>query len=343
MPMPIRLMTSTDQAAYATFRRELWPFHPGGGYWENVELKYYLNPHGSLCPGSGLYAYFSGDRLLGIMGAYPMPVTFAGTVHPGHMLVDWAVLSKFRFGPIAGELWNELIKLPGHKYASSGSRFSQGPLQKRGRKIQAVESTGLIRPSFGIAAKFLDLANYDHPAPLHLDRLETSPEVELIDGSQLRAAVPKIEKAAWVHRGPEFWGPYCNARIYNGAVPLRIHSGAGEADLLLLITQTGESFRFGTLMSAQLVPYTAQCAKATGRLLGTFLRRLNVCVLFATEADVELSVLVRSASWYVRRTPSHWWSIPQPSDSFRHDQVSWWLTKADRDSHYGGLQPFTTA
>jgi hypothetical protein len=338
----IRRLTSADQVAYATFRRQLWPYHAGAGYWEAVEVKYYLNPLSSLCPESGLYGCFEGERLCGVMGAHPWPVTLDGTVHPGHVLVDWAVLPALRLSRVAGQLWNELVRLPGRKYASHGSSRAQKAVQNHAVKIEVVQAVAIIRPIHALAAKFLHIYRYKHPSPLLLDQLEAYRGVELIEGSQVRAATPPVsQRTAWIHRGPDFWKLYCGARIYNGAIPLRIRSAGGEADLVLSVCESGPSFRFTTLLSAQFVPYTLSCAASVGRLLGGFLKRLNVGVLFATEADAELATLVKNAAWYVHRVPTHWWTIPKDTDVFRHDSVSYWLTSADRDSHFGGLQPWT--
>jgi len=340
----IRRLTSADQAAYALFRRQLWPYHSGAGYWEAVEVKYYLNPLSSLCPASGLYGFFEGERLCGIQGAYPWPVTVNGGVHPGHVLVDWAVLPALRLSRVAGRLWQELVRLPGRKYGSNGSHFSQGVMQNRAAKIHVVQLVALVRPAQAAAAKLLHLYSCAHPSPFVLAKMETSPGVQLIEGGQVRAAAPPIsEKTAWICRGPDFWELYCGDRIHNGAIPLRITSDAGEADLVLDFCESGPSFRHATLLSAQFVPYTRSCAASVGRLLRGFLRRLNVGVLFATEADAEVAALLESSAWYVRRVPTHWWAIPKDSDEFHHDDVSWWLTSADRDSHFGGLQPWTQA
>jgi hypothetical protein len=309
-----------------------------------LEIKYLLNPLTSLCPESGLYGYFQGEQLCGTMGAYPMPVTLNGTVHPGHSIIDWSVLQDFRFSPVAGRLWNELVRLPGRKFASNGNEFSQGPMQKRGVKINAVQSFGLIRPLRAVGAKFLRLYKSSYPSPFLTSQLEPYRGVEVIDAGQVRAAVPPVsEKTAWIDHGPEFWKLYCSARIYNGAIPLRIRSDQGEADLVMTIWETGEVFRTATLLSAHFVPYTPICAASVGRVLGGFLKRLNATVLYATEADAELTKLVENASYYVRRIPTYWWAVPKASDLFAYDSVSWWLTSAARDSHYGGLQPLTEA
>lgn len=338
----IRRLTSADRAAYALFRRQLWPYHSGAGHWEALEVKYYLNPLSSDCPESGVYGCFEGERLCGIMGAHPFPVTLAGVVYPGHLLVDWAVLPEFRLSRTTGRLWYELLQLPGRKYGSHGSPGTQRPLQNRAAKIGAVQCVGLIRPIHAIAAKFLHVYNYKYPSPFFLDQLETTPGVQLIEGRQVRSAAPPVsETTAWVHRGTDFWELYCSARIFNGAIPLRIRSEDGEADLVLDFCETGPSFRYATLLSAQFVPYTPGCARSVGRLLGRFLGRLNVSLIIATEADAELTALVNSAAWHVRRVHTHWWVIPKESDTFRHDSVSWWLTSAERDSHFGGTQPWT--
>jgi hypothetical protein len=343
--MPIQLLTSADRGAYELFRRRLWPYHSGAGFFEAAEFKYYLNPIASLCPGSGLYGYFQGDKLCGIMGAYPMPITLDGAVHPGHMLVDWAVLPDLRFSPIAGLLWNELFKLAGRKFASRGSRFSQGPLQKRGVKINSMDSVALVSPLRSIVARLLHISySYSYPSPLLLDKIKICSGVELIEGGQIRSSIPPhIEKTAWIYHGPGFWELYCSARMYTGAICLRVRTDKGEADLVLTLRETGESFRFASLLSAQFVPYTVECAASVGRSLRAFLRGHRIGLLFATETDPELAAFLNNVAWYVHRSPSYWWSIPKITDEFRHEDVSWRLTSADRDSHFGGVQPWTEA
>ena len=342
--MSIRRLTSADQDAYAEFRRQLWPYHAAAGHWEAFETKYLRNPLAPLCPESGLYGYFQGDRLCGTMGAYPMPVTLNGSVHAGHSIIDWSLLHEFWFGPIAGRLWSELFRLPGRKFASAGNRFSQVPMQKRGVKIHAVQSFGLIRPLAAIGAKLFRLGRYAFPSPFLPNQLQPHCGVEVIDASRVRAAAPPVsEKTAWVQHNPEFWEFYCKARMYNGAIPLRVKVVEGEADLVLNFCESGRFFRYATLMSAQFIPYTVRCAASVGRSLGAFLRHFKVSLLFATEADAELSQLVEKASFYVHRMPSYWWACPKSSDLFAYDTVSWWLTSAARDSHFGGLQPFTEA
>jgi len=340
--MSIRRLTAADQGAYTEFRRQLWPYHPGAGHWEAFEAKYLLNPLARLCPESGLYGYFQGERLCGAMGAYPMPVTLNGVLHPGHSISDWSVLHDFWFSPIAGRLWNEIFRLPGRKFASGGNRLAQESMKKRGAKINAVQSFGVLLPLPVLGAKLFRLGGCTHPSPFLPDQLEPYHGVEIITAAQVRTAAPPLsEKTAWVQHSAEFWEFYCQARIYNGAVPLRVQTEEGEADLVLNFCETGRFFRYATLMSAQFVPYTVRCAAAVGRSLGAFLRHVNVCLLFATDADAELAKLVDQASWYVHRIPTHWWACPKASDSFSHDSVSWWLTSAARDSHFGGLQPFT--
>jgi len=338
--MSVRELTCNDRSAYFAFREKLWPEHASAGCWEIVEAKYFRNPHRRLCPGSGLYGYFHENHLVGTMGAYPMPVTLEGTLHPGHMLVDWAVLANFRFGPVAGLLWNKLASLPGRKFASVGTRASQAPLEKRAKKIFLREATGLLNLRYGITIKLLEPKRYSQASPLHLDQVGTATGVQIIEPHHLRAAVPRANlAAAYVHRDAEFWQSFCQARIFSGAFPLRIVSGEGESDIVLRITELGR-FRFSTLLSAHLAPHTIQCARAIGRLLRDFLRGLKVGVFYATEADEQLKALVDATCAFVRRSEVYWWSIPSAADTFRYDQVSWWLTNADRDSIYGGVQPY---
>jgi len=279
------------------------------------------------------------------MGAYPMPITLDGVVHPGHMLVDWAVLPDLRFSPIAGLLWNELFQLAGRKYASYGSRFSQDSLLKRGVKINSVNSAAIVSPLRTIAARLLQIPySYSYPSPFLLDKLEKCKGVNMIEGEQLKPAIPPhVEKTAWIHHGQAFWKMYCSARMYTGAVCLRVSTDKGEADLVINIRETGPSLRFASLLSAQFVPYTTECAVSVGRSLRTFLKRHRIGLLWATETDPEMAAFLSSVAWYVHRSPSYWWSIPKTSDEFRHDSISWRLTGADRDSHFGGLQPWTEA
>ena len=342
--MSIRRLTCADQCVYAEYRRQLWPYHAAAGHWEAFQVKYLLNPLARLCPESGLYGYFQGDRLCGTMGAYPMPVTLNGTVHPGHSVIDWSLLHEFWYSPIAGRLWSELFRLPGRKFASWGNRFSQEPMKKRGAKINAVQAVGIVRPLPVVGAKLLGLLRYASPSPFLPDQLQPYHGVEVIEAGQVRAAVPPLsEKTAWVQHSPEFWELYCKARMYSGAIPLRVRAAEGEADLVLNFDETGRFFRRATLMSAQFIPYTVRCAASVGRSLGGFLRHLKVSLLIATEADAELSKLVEKACCYVHRMPAYWWACPKASDQFSYDSVSWWLTTAARDTHFGGLQPFAEA
>ena len=337
--MPVRELTCDDWRAYAIFRQELWPDHASAGYWEVVQKKYFENPHRSICAQSGLYGYFQGDRLLGTMGAYPMPVTCGGTLYPGHMLVDWAVLSNFRFGPVAGQLWSKLFALPGRKYGSVGTQFSQPLLEKRGKKIVSREAACVLNLRSSVAVKLLDPKRYGQASPIHLDELEMVPGVSLLAGEQVRAAVPgALRNLARVHRDSDFWRVYCEGRLYHGGFPLRVVSGEGESDIVVRITEIGR-FRFAMLLSAYLNPYSVACARATGRLLRRLLERLKVGVMYVTEADEELAALANSVSKAVHRATVHWWSIPRPTDTFRSEDVPWWLTSAERDGIYGGIQP----
>src|SRR5262249_43971340 len=152
-------------------------------------------------------------------GAYPMPVTLKDVVYPGHMLVDWAVLPEFRFGLVAGQLWGELTSLPGRKFGSVGTQFSQSALQKRAKKIPAREATGLLSLNSGIGVKLLEPKRFSLASPLHLDQLDIVPGVTLIEASQVRGAAPATA-AAHVHRGADFWQVFCESRLFSGAFPV---------------------------------------------------------------------------------------------------------------------------
>ena len=144
--MSIRLLTKQDAESYAGFRRGMWPVHIGAGHWEVVLAKYFDNPQVAECAGSGLYGEFTGGgEMIGCMGAYPMPITLNGTVYPGHMLVDWAVLPRYQLTPVAGKLFAKLMALPGRKFGSIGTAHSQTPISRRAAKIESVNAICVVK------------------------------------------------------------------------------------------------------------------------------------------------------------------------------------------------------
>lgn len=338
--MIVRELRKGDESAYAEFRRGLWPSNAAAGNWEAVELKYTLNPLRTCSPGSGLYGSFDGDRLCGILGAYALPITTGDQEYPGHMLVDWAVLPEYRSRPIGSILWRELVRLPGMKFASIGTRVSQEAISKAAEKIPAIHAIGLVDAAKVVLTKCLGLFSYGHPSPVIPEDLVCREEIEIIDVESIRPAVPASpDQVAWVRRGVDFWKMYCGARIYTAAMPLRIRSSEGEADLVIALTQAGKTIRYAAIMSASFFPYTVACGEAVGRLLRAFLVKNRVAIVTASETDEIVAALMKRASLHVLRNPTYWWSVRKPTNPFRHDEKKWWLTAADRDSHFGGIQP----
>ena len=86
--MNIKLLTRDDFDAYTAIREKTWSAHAAGGAWETNEEKYIRNPLVRQCPGSGLLACLQSGEIVGVMGAYPMPISFEGTVYPGRMVAD---------------------------------------------------------------------------------------------------------------------------------------------------------------------------------------------------------------------------------------------------------------
>jgi hypothetical protein len=332
--MAIRVLDGADCSAYVGFRHELWPGHPAAGDWEVVREKYLHHPHAALCPGSGLYAYLQGGSVAGMMGAYPMPVTVDGALHPGHMLVDWAVLPRFRQGPVAGRLFDTLLSLPGRKYASSGTPASQSALQRRGVRIPAVEAMVVVRPLHAGVCQVLRLAGSAQPAPFPVEMLELKGRSEVMAPDDMPPAVPPAGRTAFVSRGPDFWRAYCAGRLRNGAVAVRLVAGRGEARLILRVLQVGP-FRIASLLAIHVAAGTDLAGIA--RALRALLLRLGVVVLSATDTGGAGQGVLRRAGWLTRRRPSHWWALPRASDTFDAADVRWWLTSADRDSKWGHL------
>jgi hypothetical protein len=272
------------------------------------------------------------------MGAYPMPVTVDGALYPGHMLVDWAVLPRFRQGPVAGRLFEALSSLPGRKYASSGTPASQSALQRRGIRIPAVDAMVIVRPLPAAVCRVLRLAGYAQPAAFPAEMLDLKGRSEAMAPDDMPPAVPAAARTAFVSRGPEFWRAYCAGRLRNGAVPVRLVADRGEARLILRVLQVGP-FRIASLLAIHLEDETDVAVAGIARSLRALLLRLGVAVVGTTETGGAARGVLRGAGWLTRRTPSHWWVLPRASDTFDAADVRWWLTSADRDSTWGHLEP----
>ena len=320
----------------------MWPTYTAAGNWETVRQKYLRNPHVRLCPGSGLYGYFQGNKICGIMGAYPMPVTLNGVVYPGHMSVDWAVLPLFQRQGITRKLYEVVVSLPGRKFASIGSRASQEAMERRGFRISAVNALAVILPLKAALLRLLHLTWYAQPSPLCGEPISLPGIATSITPEEFRSAMPPDSQGtAFVYRGPDFWQVYCEHRLQNGGFPIRLFAKDGEGDVLIKLLEVGP-LRVCIVLAVYLQPSTIQCAQQLGRSFRSVLKNLKVCALMTTEPDELWAVFLKAASVWVSRSPTYWWIIPCASDSFSADEVRWWLTWADRDSHWGYVQPSLT-
>jgi hypothetical protein len=336
----VRKLTSEDADAYAEFRLKMWPTHPGAGSWESLRLKYFRNPLAFSCPQSGLYAYFEGADILGMMGAYPMPITLDGALHAGHMIVDWAVLPERQFGPVTGTLWNVLVTLPGRKFSSVGTSASQKILGKRAVQIPSRNITSYLRPLPANIARFMRLQGYSHPSPIFLEDCALPSGVAIGLAETFKPPQPQdLRQVAFVARDVEFWKVYCSGRIFNGAVPLSITTRLGQANVIVRLLECGR-FRYANLMAMDLNPATTENARMAGALLRQSLRALGVLMVNAVDVDELTHSILKAVGFLGRPSSSYWWVIPRPSDMFGHEDVRWWLTNADRDSHWAGNQPF---
>lgn len=332
--MSIRLLLTQDIDAYMGFRSEIWPAYSIAD-WETVTQKYFHNPHRSACPHSGLYGYFYGDKLIGIMGAYPFPITLNGELHPGHLLVDWFLLPRFRSGPAAGRLFQELVALPGRKFATNGSADSQNILAKRATKIPAVDSIAVISPVRTALGKLLRLAPYAVPSSLCGRPFEMPGVAKSLPETDVPAPSPcDPTGTAFVHRGPDFWRVYFSSRVRNGAFAIQIRGKRSCGSIVMNLKEAGPA-RVASLLALHVDPVTPEAAREVGARFRRVLNSLQVSILLAVEADEILRHFVSSTALYCRRTPTHWWAIPRPSDTFSPDSVQWWFTLADRDSHWG--------
>lgn len=338
--MTIRPLAESDAALYLRFRREMWPTYAAAGSWETVQAKYFGHPHAPLCQGSGLYAAIQGEEIHGVMGAYPMPVTCRGALHPGHMLVDWAVLPRAQGSPVAGRIWQRLVELPGRKFASMGSPASQSSLARRGDRIPAVRSFSVVDPFVAAAVKLLKQFEYARPMPARPEDLPLPAGVAVVSPHSLPAARPPgPEPCAFVSKGPDFWASYCSHRIGNGALPLRLRTGEHEAHVVVALLSIGR-LGVASLLSLDLSPSSREAARRTGRLLGRTLGALRIGVLAGEESDPLTREFLAGAGRRVIRWTTCWWALPKADDAFHSREIRWWLTAADRDSHWGDVQPF---
>ena len=329
--MRIEKLTRESCEAYVAFRKRMWPIHDGAGSWEVVLHKYFANPRAEICEESGLYACMDNGDICGVMGAYPMPVTVNGCVHPGHMLVDWAVLPEYQSKPVGAVLYGTLVNLPGRKFASYGTPTSQRALGRAGIRIPAVVGAAIIQP-IKAAALQLYLRNNAQPSPTAAEKFCLASKAQTVGTEELEAATPRqAVDTAFVHSGPEFWKSYFECRAFNGAFALKLEHKGEVGRVVLTILESG-TVRFATLLAFRPENPTVSSAKALGQAMRAALRKLGVCVLIATEADDLWRAFLSSVGFYVARKPVHWWAIPKKSDAFAPDSVRWWFTSAERDS-----------
>jgi hypothetical protein len=336
----VRRLSLNDSDAYTKFRSRMWPVHSSAGPWENVQLKYFLNPHIAQCPESGLYGYFRGSQILGIIGAYPTPVTLNGTTYPGHMFVDWAVLPEHQYGPAAGYLWNSLLSLPGRKLATIGSGAAQRVFEKRAVRIRSgTRAIAVLRPWDTAMLRFQGTEGYAAPSPLVFERISLPRGVQIKIAESFQPQSPfKPANTAYVVRDRDFWSVFCSGRLYNGAAPVSMQTPLGEAQVVMRLLETGR-LRYAILMAQQFAPATIDNARNAGALLRDMLREVGVAMVRVIDVDELTSALIRSLSSIVFRRESAWYGLRRPSDTFQIEDVRWWLTHADEDSHWEGFQP----
>jgi len=331
----IKLLTRDDFEAYAAFRERMWPTYAVGGDWETIEQKYYRNPHAIPCTGSGLYAYFDSGDIVGVMGAYPMPITFEGVVHTGHMLVDFAVLPSYQLGLAFPTLLCELLALPGRKYASCGKPDSQNALARIGIRIPAVTAAVFLHPFQALLLKGLNLMNYALPSPLCAIPFSLPGRAESVPPHELQAATPaELAHTAFVRREADFWEVFISGRLENGALSLRLLGERCRGSAVIKLLEVGP-LRYGILLAFKAEPPTREAVGRLARSLRAALHALKVCTLLATEADGDIRACLERVGLHVIRRPTHWWALPKPSDTFSAQDVRWWLTSADRDGYWG--------
>ncbi len=327
--------------SYISFRRNMWPTHDSAGHWEIALEKYVFNPHASLCPGTGLYACFEGGNIRGIAGAYPMPITYSGELYPGHMLVDWAVLPEREHPENIKSVWSKklyaaklfefVMALPGLKFGSYGTRFSQAPLERASTRIPACQAAALIMPARAALLEALRLRRSAQPSPLAAMPLYVLNRARSISPDDLpNTPPPNLDGTAHVWRDVAFWRQYFNCRSCNGAFALLIEHGREIGYAVLNLLEVGR-FRFANLLLLHIVDPHPRSAYQLGLSARRALQELGVCFVLATDSDDVVHFFLNGAGTYVVRRPTVWWRIPRPSDSLPVEGIPWHFTSADRD------------
>ena len=97
--------------------------------------------------------------------------------------------------------------------------------------------------------------------------------------------------------------------------------------------------RFAVLLALHFERQDVATARHLAKCAREALTKLNVSLVIATEADEYIRAFLNSLSRWVVRKDKHWWAIPKPDDTFRVEDVHWWLTSAERDAIWSpGLQ-----
>jgi hypothetical protein len=317
----------------------MWPTYAVGGAWETIEEKYIRNPHVRQCPGSGLHACFQSGEVVGVMGAYPMPITFEGTVYPGHMVADWAVLPQHHAGLVAGALFQEILRLPGRKYGSCGTPPSERSLSRRGIRIPAVIAAAVLQPLRAFLLERLKFRDYALPSTLSAIPFSLPGRAESMAPRELEPAAPvEIAKTAFVRREADFWDVLISGRSRNSALSLRLLGEGCHGSAVIKLLQVGP-LRHAILLAFRADPPVPAAVRQLARSLRAALRALNVCAVFATEADANIALCLSIIGLHVVRKSTYWWAFPKSSDTFAVQDARWWLTSAERDSHWGILPP----
>jgi len=337
--MQIKLLTRDDFDAYTAFREKMWPTYSVGGVWETIEEKYIRNPLIRQCPGSGLLACFQSGAIVGVMGAYPMPITFEGTVYPGHMVADWAVLPQHHTGLVPGALFQEFLRLPGRKYGSCGTPPSERSLSRRGIRLPAVIAAAVLDPLRALVLERLRFRRYALPSTVSALPFSLPGRAESIEPRELEPAMPvELAKTAFVKREADFWGIFVSARSRNSALALRLWGEGCRGSAVIRLLEVGP-LRHAILLAFRAEPPTPEAVGQLARSLRAALRALKACVILATEADAAIRHCLTTVGLHVVRKSTYWWAFPRPSDSFAVQDARWWLTSAERDSHWGILPP----
>lgn len=336
----IRALDERDTARYIAFRRQMWPASAAAGDWETIHIKYFQNPLLQQCPAAGLYGAIDGRDLLGTWGAYPMPVTVNGSTFPGHLLVDSYVLPHAQKLPVGALLFRTVQNLPGRKYASYGAEYLQAQLARVATRIELSTSVAIWGLIPALLLRLFRLGAYQQPCALALGEASLGPDVQFVtDPMAISPEEPQDPvHTAYVKRDAAFWAHYCNHRVKNGAVAVRVQGRGAQARIVFRLEQVGP-IRIGALMSLQVTPHTPQAAADVAGRFRSALSRLDICAMTATEPDTVYRSFQNALGIYVRRGTAHWWGIPRKDDTFAASDVRWHLTLADRDSQWGYIQP----